>query len=503
MFCEKCGAQLPEGSNVCSNCGAVVSNEFVSQEVTSEQSAFTPQEVIKPVKKSHAILVVLSVIGVLLVGLSVAGLLVFNSPKATVYRALKGSESQFEKVYGKTKTFSKMMKNAEEIAEKKKFTVDVTAENTSKYDYAKGNDKSKSSKINVKASYDKKGKKLGTEINFENDDKKIQGYIYADNKKAVASMPDVLDENYSIVLDNLGEKIFDSELGDLIEDALGQDSKESLEKLDVNLFADVSLDAFKKECPDDWKEFKKSLVIKKTDKDISNADDDLKVYSVEADTKDLTKVIKAYVVFSTEAYLGEGVLDEIENFYDELDEALESIEDFEVEILLGIRKGCLTAINVGVSLDGDDKEFTVVLEGDKNIWDDFTVYVDDEKALTGAFKGDKNGFEFVVEVDDEEFVIECKDSSKEINFTMDDEEVTIKYDAKDKGVQLSIENSSSYEYEGDSYSIYQFDSYTYKETNNYSINITPNVKIKEPKKPIDILTLDEDDFEKIAEYIYD
>ena len=44
MFCNKCGAQLPDGANFCSSCGNQFQNQgFVSQPQLNPQTTFNPQ----------------------------------------------------------------------------------------------------------------------------------------------------------------------------------------------------------------------------------------------------------------------------------------------------------------------------------------------------------------------------------------------------------------------------------------------------------------------------
>ena len=148
---------------------------------------------------------------------------------------------------------------------------------------------------------------------------------------------------------------------------------------------------------------------------------------------------------------------------------------------MGISNGCITAVHIELEVDGDEHTLTLVLEGDKNIWEDFTLYADEEELITGSIEQTNNGFEAVFEDANggDLLIIECDDKNGELTVSVDDGKFTVEYELTKKG------------------GIFSFD------TNDISCSIELSAleKVEKIDGAVDLLTLDEDELEEIFENI--
>ena len=106
MFCTKCGAQNPAGTNFCARCGAPMGEQAAAQAPVGVQSATVAQvKVLKRLKKlvdggNKKLLVGISVAVVLLLVMSAATLLMLTGSVAKFERQIKGSDfSEAESLY--------------------------------------------------------------------------------------------------------------------------------------------------------------------------------------------------------------------------------------------------------------------------------------------------------------------------------------------------------------------------------------------------------------------
>ncbi len=531
MFCTKCGNQLPDGSRFCTSCGAALDAAPVVEEIpvpaaedtysepvaweepavveeaapveepaTVEEAApvYIPQE--QPVEKKSGkkrivlIAVAAAVAVALLIGV-IALIGAVGSPEAKLAKAAQKSGAEMEELLGNSDNFVKMLDHAKALSEEGELTakLDYSMDETNEGYY------SMSQGLSLQLSSSKNDKEFAVSGTFESKfsypdypeygyDESYEFVAYASEKEFIASVPDVLDDAYSLPLKNLGEQLFESDLGGLLEDELDDEALDILENLDVNLFADTGRKAFEKAYPDEVEDFMDSLVVEKSDEEIPNADEDLKVYSVEWDMGALADMLVAYELFGMEATLGEGTKDYVDDIVDELEDAFSELEDYEIVAYAGISKGCLTALHLEIDDGYDDYSVTVVLEGKDNIWEEIVIYADEEEVLSGGFEMTGDGFEFSMEDADygEELLIVCDDAACELTVEFDGEELAvIGYGAEEKGCQIS------YEYEDGSDSI------------SVTASIVPMEKIEKPEDAINILELDEDELYDLVEEIED
>lgn len=521
MFCPKCGKQMPDGSRFCTNCGEpfaqpepqpvyvepapyeepMYAEETVllsEDEFPAQQTAhFAPEEPQAPKapKSKKTLAIILGAVGVVLLAAAVLIVCSLSSPKATVLRAFGKSGSELEKLFESSENFSAFMEHLEGIAETGEFGLSVDYELEMLYD-----GDTYSSSITMQGG--RTDKELG--IYYEMSEVSTDTYyntterqeaaisLYADKDELCISLPDVLDDSYSLPLKKLGQKLMDSDLGDLLLDEMDDDAEEILETLDVDLFADLSWDAFKKYDSKTAKALENSLEIEKSSKRIPEADRDLKVYCITVDTDALVDVVEPYYEFYFKSVLGDGSEEYVDDILKEmeLDELTEILEDVELEVYVGIGGGCVKALHIVAEVDGDEESVTVLLDGKDNIWEDILVYADEELTAEITIEPDRDGFELTVDADGEEFIVLCDDSAGELSFEADGEELfALEYGAKDKGCQVIYQ--VEYEYDSDWFS--------YAYSMDVSVELSPKATVEKPKKSVNLLELDEDELEDLLD----
>lgn len=548
MFCTKCGNQMPDGSRFCTSCGAAMAvpaapvagdtyeqapaarepvlteapvfaeeatpveeapsyetaplweetpetEPFYTpqQEAASTEEALPAEPVEKKSGKKRIILLAAAAAVVLALLVSMIALIVAgSSPEAKLFKAAEKSGEELAELMDDSHNFVAMMENAQALYEKQEMT--LKAGYSMKQEMSGYYKMENSIALQINAS--QKDKELSAEgslvSNFEYPDYPEYSYsqdykvaLYADEKEMIAAMPEALDAAYSLPLKKLGEKLFVSDLGKLLEDELDDEAIDALQKLDVNLFADTGWAAFQKAYPDEAKDFMDSLVIEKSDMEIPEAEEGLKVYSITWDMKDLSDLIVAYQRYSIEEALGEDILRELDDVEDDLRDSLEDMEDYEFVVYAGIRKGCLTALHVEVDDGYEESELTFLLEGKENLWNDFKLYVDGEKLMTGGVEKTEDGFEVEMKADGEKIVIECDDAACELILAADGEEIVVGYGAENKGCQLFFEQNED-------------------ETKIVvSLELLPMEQIEKQKDAVNLLELDKDDLEDIAKDLED
>lgn len=446
----------------------------------------------KPGKKRFIFVAAAAAVVLVLLVSMIALIVAGSSPKAKLYKAAKKSGEQLTELMDNSDNFVAMVENVKTIYEEQELTLKA---NYSMNQEAVGYYKMENN-ITLQLSASQKDKELSAKgsvvSNFEYPDYPEYGYsqnygieLYADEKEVIAAMPDVLDDAYSLPLKKLGDKLFASDLGKLLEDELDDETIDALQKLDVNLFAETDWEAFEKAYPDEAKDFMDSLVIEKSDMEIPEAEGNLKVYSITWDMKDLSDLMVAYRLYTIEETLGEDILRELDDIEDELKDSMEGLEDYEIVIYAGIRKGYLTALNVEVYDGSEEHTVTFLLEGKDNLWESFTLYADGDKVMTGGIEMTRDGFEVEMKADGEKLVIECDDAACEFTISFDGEDVVLGYGAENNGGQLFFEQEES------------------SGKIAFSLELLPMERIREPEDAVDLLELSEAELEEIAEDLED
>lgn len=521
MFCVKCGAQLPEGVLFCTSCGAQQNQEAqptaapvaepveAAPEAAAENVSYSDPNSQWPEnagdstanenapkkggKKKLIITIAAAVLALALVVGLVAFIVAYSSDKAQLARAIGNAGDELKELTGNAETFHQMLENVADMDGKMTIEGGTSGKNGSDDWYSFENE------TNYRISIDPDGKKLSyfvntssaleypsmPEYNYESD---ISIDIYVDEENLMASAPDVLDDYYSLPLQNLGEKLYDSDLAYIMEEEgeVPEDVMDILYELDIDLFSNRSLDSLRKLCPEEYDAFVDTIVVEEVDKSMPCDADCDSVFYVTWDMEALGEFLAAYYPAFLQSSLGTDAL--LEDVEDELDEMVEDFSNVEMELYFGETDGILTALHFEFSEDGDDPHaISIVLEGRGNVWEDFVVYGDDEEVLTGGFTETDDGFELSMEADGDEVLIICDDPAGELIIeTAYGEEIVLEYSADNDGMSLSIEADYNSDYGSTS-------------SMSYSLEILPLDEIETPDDPIDILSLDEDELYDLGE----
>lgn len=528
MFCTKCGNALPDDARFCTVCGAamaapadapteapataepaaepvaapevteaVAAPEAVAEapeavEVPTEPLApealpndeqasvaeesvnyaapscvpYTEEAPVAPApKKGKKKLILLIVAAVLALALIVGGVIfavAYNSPEAKLARAFDRTGEALSEITAKAETFRGILGNLSRLKDGKTVELGVEIEDPSMT----------AMDISLRVDQDMKNKQLYVDINGST----IEPYnfsIYADQEQLIASV-DGLDTNYSLPLENFGEKLYDSDLGLLLEEELDPEVMDILYELDIDLFRTNDFSDIKETCPEEYEAFVDSIVIEKADVPTLLAADLDHYYHVTWNMEAIGDLIGAYYSASEQNAFGTDKVASMDAL--DLEELKADLADMEVSLYFGEYDGMLTDFSLEISDEYETHSLALSLRGRDNIWEDFTLYADDEVEVTGGFTATRNGFALSMNNVGSELLLNFDDADGELTIEGNDEEVAILYYSdEDEGMRI-----------------------TYVIPNlpigaEWFLSVRPVEQIEKPAEAIDVLSLNEDE----------
>lgn len=489
MFCPNCGKENPDNVRFCAQCGTPLAQPAPQSEVTAEQ--FTPPVsdgaipvdtmMLQKRKKliRSAILGSVSLVAVIAI---VIAIFYFTSDKVTVMRAFKNTGKNFSAMFDDNKNFSTFIDNAEDVAGSDECSVNVDFKCSERY----GDTINATVQANVEGKSASINGEISSSDGYERNEISFKSYV--DENEVAVALPNTLDKSYSVPLDKLGEKLLDSEFGDKIKDSLDDEGIEKMKQLDINPYADTSWNAFKKYDSVNAKAFEDSLVIEDINYTIPHANGDLDVYSVKWDNYVLANVIDSYSKFALTAYLGVDTKYEDNIMMRNLlgvdaDDIKDGLDDLKFNVYVGIDGGCVKAVHIENETEYDTNALTLILAGEDNAWERVKVYSDDDLELDAKYAQKDDGFSIIIEVNNDEIEIRCKDNNGELSVLYDDDElITLNFGTEDKGCQLKFDFD-----EDGSISL--------------DLSISPKSNVEKIKDTVNILDLTEDDIEDIEKDI--
>ncbi len=528
MFCTKCGNTLPDDARFCTACGAAMAAPAVAPteapatadpaaepvaapEVTeavaapevvaeapeavevpteplapeaqpndeqapvAEESAnyaapscvpYTEDAPVAPApKKGKKKLILLIVAAVLALALIVGGVIfavAYNSPEAKLARAFDRTGEALSEITAKAETFRGILSNLSRLKDGKTVELGIEIEDPSMT----------AMDISLRVDQDMKNKQLYVDINGST----IEPYnfsIYADQEQLIASV-DGLDTNYSLPLENFGEKLYDSDLGLLLEEELDPDVMDILYELDIDLFRTNDFSDIKETCPEEYEAFEDSIVLEKADVPMPCDADCEDVYYITWDMEALGELMAAYYAAYEHNTFGANEVLFTEG--SDPEELKEAFTDVELELYVGETDGMLTAFYLEISDEEETHSLAMVLEGKDNIWEDFTLYADDEEEIVGGFTATRNGFALSMTNDGDELLLNFDDADGELTIEENDEEVAILfYSDEDEGMCITyVLPNALVEAE-------------------LFLSVRPVEQIEKPAEAIDVLSLTEDE----------
>lgn len=550
MFCTKCGNALPDDARFCTVCGAAMAapavapaeapataepaaepvaapeaTEAVAEapEVTeapaeavtpetltndAEESApeenanyaapscvpYTEEAPVAPTpkkgKKKLILLIVAAVLGLALIVGGVLFVLAYTSPAAKVARAFSKTSDAFKQVTEDAETFRTAIDNLSNLEDGMTFKLDLNV-NTSMEGYFSSdshyflqmdrnmNDRELFSRIQLSSSFTTPEAML-----WANSESEVEITAYANDKYMMASMPGIVDGYYSLPQEQLGEKLLDSALGELIADKIDDEAVEQLKELDIDLFPEEEeIKSIKEICPKEYAALIDSIQIEAVDSEIPYGETSEEVYLITWDMDALINFLMAY----EDAYYAQYPVEAIQ---EAMDDVYDFLEKLDMEVYLGVVDGYLVAMHLDIDYEGENHTATVRLEGNGNIWEEFSIFADGEEGLTGSFSSTGSGFELSLVAEGEELLLECDDALDELTLSLDGEELcTISYDAENSGCSVTYE-------------------YVQSETDfsgkiRVKVEFLPVEEIEAPAEVTDLLTLNEDELYDLADEISD
>ncbi len=415
-----------------SNCADVQTNTpFVNPHVVntvqsgnSNAQSTTPgyapyaQQAPMPQKRRCPVLAI--VIGIIALAIVAAGSvfgLSYFSDEAIVLRALKNTGTELFNLFDDSENFSAFIENtatvitSEETCSDLKLSADQSYSyviyGDFKYDYSSLADVA----IRINSSEDcvSANGKCDFSNSTESEALSLSFDVYCDTDELSVSVPDLLDDSYSVPLKKIGQRFLDSDLGDLLKDSLSDEDLAIIEKADFNLFHDESFDAFKKSNKEVVEAFKDSVSFKKADKQLPGCDDDIKVYRLVCDKEAWQNLNGAYKKYVFEGAYGIS-FDEANTYIASALEKEEDTErladiDFDLDFYIGIDDGYVKAFHVEGTVDGEEGYLTAKLNGKDIIWDDVKIYTGDEPDSNIGLNFERNDGDSTVTLYDEKTVI--------------------------------------------------------------------------------------------------
>lgn len=464
MFCGRCGSALSEGSAFCPSCGArveasaqpapimqetpiaspasapateiPVSNEiptsveapaafFEAPTDFSEAPANFSEDFgapsVKP-KKSHKRLIFSLIAAVLVVALLAGGLVyafVWNQPDNKLEAAFENTGDEFRALLDNCDNLNAILENIGDISDSDKASVELEMSGVIEFQ-----------PISLKMRIDEdmnKGRLGGTmDISVPGAIPTIGVQYYMDREQLVLAIPELSKNAYSVPTKDFGKKLLESPLAEL----LGIEGNEVLAGLSLDVFAQSDFQSY----DDLYDRFMDCAVVEETDEKIPKADDSLTVYRVTLDWKQFAELFATLVENSAQLSMQELPTD-----VDDLTEQIVTYgEEVSPYILVGVNDDkCVTAIHLASEEEPD--EFTILLEGSKNIWNDITLLENGKTVATACFESTKSGFRFEIEVDGETLVLECDDRAGELTcYVPQEDSFTVSYGEVDNGAEFSF-----------------------------------------------------------------
>ncbi len=485
MFCTKCGNALPDDARFCTVCGAAMAEPAVAfteapaaaepaaepvaapeateavaeapevteapaeavtpetltndaEESASEENAnyaapscvpYTGDAPVAPApkkgKKKLILLIVAAVLALALIAGGVIFAVAYNSPEARIARAFNRTGEALSEITANAETLRGILDNLSRLKDGK--TVELGAE-IEDLDMTNAN-------ISIRADQDMKNKQMHFGLYFADATETHSLGIYADQEQLIASV-DGLDANYSLPLENFGEKLRNSDLGLLLEEELDPDVMDILYELDIDLFRTNDFSNIKETCPEEYEAFVDSIVIEKADVPTLLAADLDHYYHVTWNMEAIGDLIGAYYSASEQNAFGTDKVASMDAL--DLEELKEDLADMEVSLYFGEYDGMLTDFSLEISDEYETHSLALSLRGRDNIWEDFTLYADDEVEFTGGFTATRNGFALSMTNYGGELLLNFDDADGELTVEANDEEVAILYYSdEDEGMRIT------------------------------------------------------------------
>ncbi|MDO4815471.1 MAG: zinc-ribbon domain-containing protein [Bacillota bacterium] len=485
--CKHCGTELEDGSSICPVCGKLLNDlpeilqeidvkaseadelfgidnsekSIASEALAAESRPFVSDSItesvraellnsIKKRKKAKRRKALISVLAALIIAAAVACIIIFTSPKYKLISAFERSMGEINDIYASCENLINVENVSDSILESGQFSTEMDLNGTlsplflgtypyedidslSEYlDYLSG---SYSFGSSFRLDYDLQRKCLegscdmSTEANGEVSS--LSAAFSANEGKTMFRFSDLPDKTYCFSNETLGKDLADSALYSSINTFFT--SKSNLREVRFEPFAIEKNDERRQQIEDELRTFLKSVEISKSDSKICGFNGD--VYRISFDSKDLKLLVKRCIVITNNGK--EDIL-----YYPQVRNLLNDIRSAEYRVYAGIKDGKLAAISVQINYG---EKISIVLHGSDNIWNDFSIYTDDEEIAYGGICTTENGMEFKAKATgfNASLLFEINDEDKELNLTVSAQRVKcellkMNYSEDSGAISLSI-----------------------------------------------------------------
>lgn len=359
--------------------------EETAAEETQDEYYIAPEAPKKPKSKKKIILAcVAGLLALCIIGGILLYAFVLNNPAYRFKKAAENSLEALDDCFENAENFENFVEAYALFMKSNAFSFEASS--TSEYDYG---DWSISQETKMSIDYSLKEQVLGGSLDYSvgYDGEEADGItadFYADKEALYLSCPLLGEDVYSLPLANFGSKFAASALADL----LGDEMPEVMNKLSLNLFADISWEAFAKQNPD-VKRLTDSLSVNKAGVKIPETEK-LTVLSVHYDGALLASVLEDYVQFALTQICGQAAYDD---FKPELEESLSELMEKlpQLEIYCGIDKSDRLVALYSYPTDDADDYLLIRLAGEKNPWEEILFSTKDE-SFGVSLEKTENGF---------------------------------------------------------------------------------------------------------------
>ena len=411
MFCRQCGAQLTDNATFCMQCGAKVNDapqQAMQETPVTYQMPYEPMynpEETPPKKPINKKKLALSLVSILLCLSLVAGLFVYFTYYATAERAVKeaaeDSAELLEDLLTEDTGLERLLEAIDDLDGE--FTLSLSSDTGS-------------------ASLAFSDKKEIIALMF--DMEPMSYHLMADNEKLVLFYPSFLDKAYSIPLANMGEELLSSTWLDGVPD----EYRNMMRGIDIRLFDIPSYKTIEEQ--EFYAKFNERLQIEEVDAVIPHSKGVDTVYSMHMDMDDYANYSMECMKYMLEPMLGSQL-----SAMMALSMGTTALSGAELNILYGLdeddRLVAIHAVGTGTQ---DIGEFTIVLTGNRNPWEQIELYADGEQVSTISIQKENGVISVYVDggrfllIDDQRLILGHEEDPR-----------TIYYEVRNGGCYFTLE----------------------------------------------------------------
>lgn len=486
MNCPNCNRSVAPGTKFCAACGTPIPqdaapvNNIPPQPPVNDHSA--PRPAGKGPSRKPLLIGALAAVAVVLIGV-----LVFlwtsgaNTPEKKVERSVQKSSQALEDHMDQMENFSKVSDTLTEVSQKGNFTMTMNMEQSMNMSMEDGSyGYARDMEYIINASSEKKTMDLSYTLNMDDQQIVLKGYL--DQNSLQFGLPDLLDDVYGMPLDNLSKALEKTYVGELLEDMdldLGDLSADDLFRTETDPEVQEKMDAFRSSIVVSPREEKETLELDKDRK--------CTAYEITFGQNELEDLLEVLFDEKNNPFMammmGSG-MDALD-----IDEITEVVEDIELTGYVDDR-----GYFVGADIEYDGETACLRLAGVENPWEEIRFYPEENEDEGFVITMDVNdsGLKLGMELAGERlFCLEYADSDGEITLEASGEDVTasMKIHLTQDGDRSAFSLEYQEEYDG------------YSSSTVFNIGIGPLANDPQPLSDeyINILEMDEDDFEALGE----